>query len=76
MAFSGCDKCGTVINTYRKVQVTVGGSRCWPCPECGRPMRSVSVGEAIELARERAEAEQWRGDANAGGDAAQTRVTA
>ena len=78
MAFGGCEKCGTVINTYRKAKVTVDGSRYWPCPECGRPMRRVSVGEAIELARERAEAERWRGEAHAGGGAAPAhpRVTA
>lgn len=67
MGFSGCDTCGTAVNNNEVPKVTVNRSRCRPCPQCGRPMRSVSVSEALELVRERAEAEEWRARAGVDG---------
>lgn len=66
MPFCGCDKCGTVLNTYELSRSTASASDCWGCPECGRPMRRVTIREALELVRERSEAEQWRTQAPGG----------
>ena len=77
MPFSGCEKCGTAVNNHQVPSVTVNGSRCRPCPECGRPMHPVSIAEALELVRARAEADQWRAATTAGdGHAEQPSTTA
>lgn len=60
MAFLGCEKCGIANNQNRFQYESRAGRRVWPCPQCGRPMNRVSPGEAIELVRARAEAEQGR----------------
>lgn len=60
MAFLGCEKCGIANNQNEFEPDSRAGQRVWPCPECGRPMSRVSPGEAVELVRARAEAEQWR----------------
>lgn len=61
MAFVGCEKCGIADNRGNfESSCSRDGRRVWPCPECGRPMSRVSVTEALELVRARAEAEEWR----------------
>lgn len=60
MPFSGCDKCGIANNDGQLVSTRRGPGGRPLCPECGRPMRPVSIAEALELVRERAEADKWR----------------
>lgn len=60
MPFIGCEKCGVADNRDRFYEYQRDGRRVWPCPECRRPMVPVSLREALELVRARAEADQWR----------------
>jgi hypothetical protein len=62
MGFVGCEKCGVVENR----NVFYGG-RLMVCPDCGQALKTVSMAEALELVRARAEADEWR--AGAGHDA-------
>lgn len=62
MPFLGCDKCGIADNS-NEFACSRGTARQL-CPECGRPLRPVSIVEALELVRERAEAQEWRARAD------------
>lgn len=66
MPFLGCEKCGIADNSheFETSEHGRGADRRPLCPECGRPLRSVSIREALELVRERAEAEEWRAEAD------------
>jgi peptide subunit release factor 1 (eRF1) len=55
VAFVGCEKCGVAEN--RNV---FRGGRLMVCPDCGQPLKPISLTEAIELVRARAEADEWR----------------
>lgn len=75
MPFSGCDKCGIAHNDGQLVSTPRGPAGLPLCPECGRPMRRVSIAEALELVRERAEADEWRATAAGGGGGSGSSVT-
>lgn len=55
MGFVGCEKCGVVENRN-----AFYGGRVMVCPECGQPLEAISMPEALELVRARAEADEWR----------------
>jgi hypothetical protein len=60
MAFWGCEKCGVALNAQELSPVLRRGRLERLCPECGRGLEPVSLTEALELVRERAEADRWR----------------
>lgn len=60
MSFWGCEKCGVALNTQEVPAVMRAGSLERLCPECGRRMVPISLVEAMDLIREREEAERWR----------------
>lgn len=60
MPFIACQKCGVADNRDCFYAQRRDGQAVWPCPECRRPMVPVTLREALELVRERAEADEWR----------------
>ena len=55
MGVVGCEKCGVVENRN-----AFYGGRLMVCPDCGQRLEAISMAEALELVRARAEAAEWR----------------
>jgi hypothetical protein len=55
VAFVGCEKCGVAENRN-----AFYGGRLMVCPDCGQALTEISLAEALELVRARAEADEWR----------------
>ena len=63
MAMVGCQYCGKV-ETLARIDPRRG--EVWkPCPECGHPLRGMSLADAVVLHRERASLDLRRGVAGA-----------
>jgi hypothetical protein len=60
MTFWGCEKCGVALNAHEIRPVVRDGRLQRACPECRRPMGPISLAAAVELIREREEADRWR----------------